>query len=160
MRRSLGALGGMLASAVLALGRFIAEGRTVDGIRVTSLAVGSRSRSRSLEAVEAALTELQKVNSVRWRRVTRNVKDIVIADDIGRNIVGLYLDSTKIIFVSTKRALEDSTAEVAGTIVHEATHAWFSRRKWGRRRDQARRCEAICSAYGTRLVERLTLTAR
>lgn len=160
VRQRRSALGGLLVSAVLTLGRLIAEVRIVDGIRVTTLASSAKSRSSSLAAIEAALNELRRVDPVRWRRVIQNVRDIVVADNIGHNIAGRYFDNTKIIFVSTKRALEYPTAEVAGTIVHEATHAWFSRCKWGRRRDQARRSEEICSAYGDRLVQRLTLAGR
>jgi hypothetical protein len=92
--------------------------------------------------LQSALTLLSDTDRLRFRRVQRHLKRIVIADNTG----AVYVPELQACMLGLSYVEESTSARLASAILHEATHARmrnvgvpYSPNNWGR---EEKRCVA------------------
>lgn len=98
--------------------------RHVDGLRIVDIAAELPSLAR-LERIESALACVRKLAPRRYRRVTTDLRRIVITR---ARAAGEYVPAAGACFLDAEYVETRSREVIASAIVHEATHA----RLWGR----------------------------
>lgn len=109
------------------------------GIEIIFNATGDHAGA--LKRTADALRLIEAYDPVRWRRVRRGLRHVVIVTDTAT----MYVPSVDGCYLSAEAVRQQDTRIVSMAIVHEATHAEFWRRRFvAPPREQARRMELFC----------------
>ena len=133
--------------------------------RVAGIIIGTLlplfPRDRLLAKTSAALELIAQFDPRQFDRLRHLAGGIFIFDETGS--LGTWLRGSRLIRLNEAfvAAPDTTDAEVAGTIVHETTHAWLEARGFAYHAERRRRIEAICyraeAAFARRLPDGATL---
>lgn len=133
----------------------LSERHAFSGCRVAIFLPLSGERV-DLERTCAEALELLRVTSPKhFRRVQSHAYGILVLGEQGP--LGTWLGSAQLIQLSQTHLLgrETRAAQVASTIVHEATHAWLEHLGFSYETERRQRIEAICYRSEAAFVRRL-----
>jgi hypothetical protein len=133
------------------------ERRRVNGIRICAASSrGRETEEHVAEKVERALLLISQYDPLRFRRLVRDIEIILVMREIPR---ASYDEDSRTCKVDVNFVVDKSVsiAEVAGTIVHEATHARIHRAGIPTQTSNHARIERVCCkakiAFGRRIPE-------
>ncbi|RUU01846.1 hypothetical protein EOD23_20715 [Mesorhizobium sp. USDA-HM6] len=130
----------------------VSDKRTVNGMLVV---YDAGKGGRDADRVAAALQLIQDFDPIRYRRVVRDLKQIWITTIPGA--VGRFVKSTSTCELDERFVLGENTVteHIAGTIVHEATHARLEQQSISYEEKLRDRVEQVCMrrelAFATKL---------
>lgn len=129
LRRTAAQLVGPIAQlgrlVLLRMGMIVSPRTIVEGIELVALAdVGREIELQTVRQIAAALRLIKSTDPVRWSRVRRDLKRILVTEVGGP----LYVHPVRAALLRAGYVHSASVAYLALTLVHEATHA----RLWSR----------------------------
>ncbi|MFN3652062.1 MAG: hypothetical protein ACK47B_21000 [Armatimonadota bacterium] len=129
--------------------------RELHGIRVAACLDSREEQERAFAKLAQALDLISSYSPGRFARLRRHARGILIVGPLGS--AGEWKQSLGLVYLCRQVVLsEERTAlELAGTLIHEATHAWLFHLGIGYEPPLRARVEAICN----RAVEVLTRRA-
>lgn len=128
---------------------FLSPRVSLDGLEIVDVA--EEDSARMLECLREALRVLERNDPRRYRRLKRDVRRIVVMK-VGQPE---YAAEVGACLLRSRYVREGGAAEVATTLVHEATHARLSSFGIGYGRTLRARVEAICVKEQIAFAERL-----
>lgn len=131
-----------------------AEGRVTDGLWIGVSNVSKRPDDEILARVESALTVIRTHDPRRYLGIRRLLRRIWVRLQVAGNL-GLYNQYYQACELDLRYVLREDVApaDIASTIVHEATHARLA--PLGYAEDMRRRVEAACRNQERAFAQRL-----
>lgn len=141
----------MLRRCIFAVFKVFSSRRDYDGLAVWMMA-DSPAAEEVLSKVHRALQLIAEVDALRFRRIQRYLRCIVVGDQSG----AVYVEELGACVLGLDLVNRASSTELASHIVHEATHAKFRRASVPVHPSLQGREEAVCVRESLAFLEKST----